>query len=107
MLPQRRSTDPYAVIYLRHKGKLTLSEIVDLILKGDQVCVNGLLKTLRDTTAAKDVPLHIQVVKKLAGKCAIIEGLLLNKDFDQKIELLQAFADLQRYAGTGIYPKFH
>ena len=93
-------------IYLESKGELTLPQIANLIISGDQDCVDNLLQTIRDTIAATQIKLHVQAVKKLASKCDILKELLADQNFYHKDEMTVALAKLAQYAGD-INAKLH
>lgn len=94
-------------LYLTDKGELTLTQVRDLIVEGDLVCVENLLQTIQDTINANGMVLHAEAVKKLHGKCIILSGLLSGKQFQLKGVLEAAFARLSNYAGIGIFPHLH
>ena len=93
-------------MHLRNKGSLSLSEVADLLLKGDEDCIDSLLLTIRNTMAATHLRLHVQSVRHLAGLCVIINDLL-EKDFYRGDEVFQAFKLLNEYAAEGIPPRLH
>ena len=95
------------IIHLRNKGLLSLSKIADLILSGDNDCIDSLLETIRATMAAKHMVLHVQVVISLAGRCTTIRSLIHQERFPRSKEILQAFEELDDYARTGIIPRLN
>lgn len=76
---------------------LSLSEIANFILDGNDECISDLLLTIRNTMAAKYKIVHIMAVKELHSKCAILSSLLLDKTFARKKEIERAFAELANY----------
>ena len=96
-------------IFLKSKGnkRLTLEEITNLILMGDEDCVNDLLETIRDSMNATHLSLHVQIVTKLHSKCFIMRGLLIGKNFKRKNEIMQTFRELETYAEVDLVSKLH